>query len=108
MLGKILQKKLMPKLAKVIKPKLLELIPQIKNYRDSIELEAPEVVVVGLIYLDKGKCYISPCAMRVSERGKLEVSRQLQKYDVEDLADLLTQNMDKVDLSTILTDTEDE
>jgi len=108
MFGKILQKKLMPKLAEKIKPGLFRLIPIIKDYRDSLQLEEGEVTVMGLIYLDKGKCYISSCAMRISDNGKVGVSRQLHKYDFEDLADLLIKNMDKVDFSTILTDIDDE
>jgi len=108
MLVKILQKKLIPKLAKAIKPGLIGLIEKAEDYRNSIELKPGEVTVMALVFLDKDKCYIAPCAMRMSDNGKLGVSRKLQQYNLEDLADLLIKNMDKVDLSTLLTDTDNE
>ena len=105
---KSIAKKLMPKIASAIKPGLLTLLEKAEEYRDSIKLEPGEVTVVGIIFLEKGKGYLSPCVMRVSERNRLEVSRNLQKIDFDDLADLLIKNMDKVDFSNILTDIDDE
>jgi len=108
----MLQKLLKPflkKIPKLVKDKALPgILKKAENYRDSIELERGEVTVMGIIFLDKGKCFVAPCTMRVSDNGKLGVSRKLQEYDLGDLVNLLVGNLENADLSNILTELENE
>ncbi len=90
----IILKKFVPK----IKPALQKLIAQGKEIQQSIELEKGEVTVVGLITIENDKCHVLPCTVRVAENGKLQVSRVLHKYDVEELVELLISNIGKTDL----------
>jgi len=104
-----LLKPFLKKIPKLVKDKALPgILKKAENYRDSIELEPGEIAVMGLVFLENGKCYIAPCTMRVSDNGKLGVSRNLQKYDLGDLVNLLVGNLENADLSNILTELENE
>jgi hypothetical protein len=99
MLGRFIQKQIKP----FVKPALKNLTAGLQKYNESIQLEADEVTVAGLILLNDGKIKISSCTMKKGTE-KLEVARHLHCWDVEQLAEMLTKNIDKVDLSEMLTD----
>ena len=101
-------KKLMPKLIAKIKPGLLGVIASAKEYTDTIKLEPGEVTAMGLVFLDEGKAYISLCTMRKSDNGKLGVSRKLQQYDLDDVANLVIVKLGQMDMSELLTKLENE
>jgi hypothetical protein len=98
MISKFLMKKLVPQITPYIKPGLEKLIEKGKEYKASVQLEQGEVTVVGIVIIEGDKCVISPCAMRMSERGKLEVSRSLHHFNAAELADLLIKNIGEADL----------
>ncbi|GHU85372.1 hypothetical protein FACS1894153_0450 [Bacteroidia bacterium] len=83
-----------------IKPALQQITTNLKTYKDSIELESGEITVAGIILLENNKLKISICTMKKGIT-KMEVARHLKCWDVEELADILTKNIEKLDLSKI-------
>ncbi len=80
---------------------LAGLAEKIKVYKSHYELERGEDIV-GLVAMSGDKIVFSSCIVDLSESGSLKVKQCLHKYEGAEVADLLIDNIDKVDLSGIL------
>ncbi len=97
---------LLKKIKKILTPEnktalLNGLAEKVKMYKSHYELQRGEDVI-GLVVMSGDKIILSSCVVNMSETGSLKIMRCLHRYEGAELADLLIDNIDKVDLSGII------
>jgi hypothetical protein len=101
MFAKIIQKKIKNLMTPEFKTTMLQSLSlKINEYKASYHLEAGQDII-GIVRMS-GDNLIFTSNVITLEDGKIKTIRCLHQYKGEELADLVINNIDKVDLSSIL------
>ena len=101
MVTQLILNKIKSKLTPENKKAILHLLSQmIGKYKAGYELERGQDII-GMVVTSGDRIVLQSCIVDFKETGQIKIVQPLHRYEGEELADLLINNIDKVDLSAL-------